>query len=101
MSSFSTIVTIVGAKQRRYMRQFREANATNATRAKSLEEVGCKGSHVFQGLVARGVMVEVSQGRYYLDQEAADAMASRRQRTALIVGVALSLLSVVLWVMSR
>ena len=87
MSAGATVATIVAGKQEAYLRRFREANATDVGQAKSLEELACSRSVVFQGLVDQGVFVEASPGQYYLDVEAAESLASRRRKAVLIMMV--------------
>ena len=47
--------------------------------AKSLDQLGCRSSFVFQRLVSQGVFVEVPGGRYYMDVGRAEVFRARRR----------------------
>lgn len=89
------IAPIIAGKQNQILRRFRAANATSADSARSAQEVGCRESLVFRGLLARGVLVEASSntgspGRYYLDAEAADNFVANRRKlvfSALLIAI--------------
>jgi len=79
------------------MRRFQGAGATNSTSARTLEETGCRHSFVFDRLVNRGVFIEVSSGRYYIDIERARAFRSRRRIVALVAVVIAAATLLVMW----
>ena len=85
MSVGANVAVMVAAKQRRYIRRFQKAGATCAERAKSLEELGCRRSAVFQSLVNQGVFVEAPSGKFHLDLEALESRDSLRQRLMMIL----------------
>ena len=70
--------------QNRLMRRFHDAQVTDPKSAKSLADMGCRNSWVFRRMVARGVFVEISDGRYYLDEEAAHRFVKLRWRVGFI-----------------
>ena len=81
------------------MRRFKEAGAIEPVRAKSLDELGCRGSLVFNRLVGRGVFVETSPGRYYIDVIKADAFRSRRRAYVLMaVVIAVGVILILQWI---
>ena len=90
---------VIAAKQNRYMRRFQQAGATNPDRAQTLEEVGCGPSFVFNRLLDRGIFVEVSEGRYYIDAaRAAEFRSHRRNVMLVVVGIAIVVVLVLMWV---
>jgi hypothetical protein len=81
------------AKQNRYLRRFQEAGAISPDTARSLEQVNCRDSRMFQRLVGREVIRQAQPGKYYLDIEAAQAFRrARRERvlTALVIILAIT-----------
>lgn len=77
------IAPIIAGKQKQILRRFRAGGATSADRARSPEELGCRISIVFRGLVRRGLLVETSEGRYYLDSQRTDEFLERRRKGVL------------------
>jgi hypothetical protein len=84
------------AKQNQYLRRFQEAGAISAETAASLEQVGCRDSRMFQRIVRREVVRQVSQGKYYLDIEAAQEFRRARRERALTALVIIVIIAVVL-----
>lgn len=83
---------VIVAKQNRLMRRFREAEATCPKTALTLEQMRCPDSWIFRRLMARGVFVEATPGRYYIDEAAADDFVRmRRARMLWILAVVLAL----------
>jgi kynurenine formamidase len=72
-------------KERKVVRQFREAGATSSAQAKALDETGTKRGVALRRLRERGVIRETTPERYYLDADAWSALQKLRRRTALIV----------------
>lgn len=62
---------IIRTKRRRAIRRFREAGITSPARATFCENLGIRWSWPLNKLIRRGVLVDVGDGRYYLDEEAA------------------------------
>ena len=80
--------------QNRLMRRFQDAQATSPKSAVTLADLGCRNSWVFRRMVARGVFVETGDGRYYMDEKAAQwfvKMRRRRMLTFLAVAVVICL----------
>lgn len=75
---------VVVMHQNRLMRRFRDAKATTPKSARTLAEIGCRNSWIFRRMVAGGVFIETSDGRYYMDEDAARWFVKRRWRVALI-----------------
>jgi hypothetical protein len=76
---------LVIAKQGRYLRRFSTARALAASSAKTLQELRLRDSKSFQRLVRRGVFVETTPGRYYLELGRAAAFKRHRRTQALFV----------------
>ena len=86
------MVGAVVIRQNLLMRRFEEAGATGPDSARTLSEMACRRSFVFQRMVARGVFVETDGNRFYMDEAAAHAFVRMRRRTALIfLGIAILL----------
>jgi hypothetical protein len=83
-------------KQNQYIRRFKKAEATDPASARPLEDLRVRDNHIFRGLVRKGVFVEASDGRFYVDLDQADEFIALRRRIAffifLIVGVVLIVL---------
>ena len=75
---------VVVVHQNRLMGQFREAKATAPKSASTLTEIGCRNSWVIPPMVARGVFIETSDGRFYMDEDAARVFVKRRWQRMLI-----------------
>lgn len=93
----STAVAVV-ASTNRIIRTFRRAEATSPQTAKTLEELGCRRSLPFRKLEHRGVLVQVPDGRYYLDEDAAEEFATYRRMLVMVsLAVAMVVIGVVLY----
>lgn len=89
---------VIAGRQNRYMHRFEDAGATDSTRARTLEELGCQRSFVFSRLVNRGVFVEVSDGRYYIDPARAEVFRARRRIVMLVMlGIVVVTAVVLFW----
>lgn len=72
---------IVAGKINRIIRRFEKAGAFTEKTARNHEELGVRKSFLFNRLVNQGVLVEVSQKRYFLHREKlATYIANRRKR---------------------
>jgi len=76
---------IVSKKRKRIIAAFRDAEATSPDRAKTLDDLGLSKSGLLEIQRLRGVIVEVGEGRYYVD-EAREAEVARFRRF-LVLGV--------------
>ena len=91
---------IVVVHQNRLLRRFREAQAKAPKSASTLADIGGRNSWVFRRMVARGVFIETSAGRFYMDEDAARLFVKRRWQRMLIYLAAVILLLVV-WLLFR
>lgn len=91
---------IVVMHQNRLMRQFRKVKATAPKSASTLKDIGCRNSWVFRRMVARGVFIETSDGRFHMDEESARAFVKRR-RQRMLVYLATVIFLLVVWLMFR
>ena len=71
---------IILAKQKRYIRAFREANAIDESRAVTLSEICQKPSFIYQRLVKQGVIDRAGNDRYYLDEVKEEELRKRRKK---------------------
>jgi uncharacterized membrane-anchored protein len=68
-------------KQNQYMRTFRKAEATDRGRARTLTDLRIHESGIFRRMADKGVFVDIGNGAYYLDENAAaEFIAARRKR---------------------
>jgi hypothetical protein len=87
-------------KQNQYMRTFRKAEATDRSRAKSLADLRVRESGIFRRMVDKGVFVDIGNGAYFLDEDAAaEFIAARRKRTFYAMVLAL-IVMLLLWAFS-
>ena len=84
---------MVAAVIRRIIRKFYRYNALNPAHALSIEELGLRRNNLFNRLIQRRVIIESSQGRFYLDEE--NYMRFRKDRL-LIVLIAIVLVFIAL-----
>lgn len=94
----SSTAVVVAASTNRIIRTFRRAGATSPQTAKTLEELGCRRSLPFRKLERRGVLVEVPDERYYLDEDAAEEFATYRRMIFLVsLAVAMVVIGILLY----
>jgi hypothetical protein len=91
---------VIVVHQNRLMGKFREAKATTPKSASTLTDIGCRNSWVFRRMVARGVFIETSAGRFYMDEDVARWFVKRRWQRMLIFLAAAILLFVVWLILS-
>ncbi len=91
MSSAAFIV----AKQNQYLKRFQESGAVSPATAMELARVGCQDSRLFRRLVSQNVIREATEGKYYLDVEAAQAFRRTRHKRALTALVIILVILVV------
>ena len=84
-------------KQNRIMRRFAEAGATSPATAMTPEEIGCRQGWIFRHMEAKGVFVSVGEGRFYLDELAAESFRRRRRNRVLIIALGAILLAFLAW----
>lgn len=88
----------VVARQNRCLRAFHAAGATSPDSARTLADLHLRNSWVFRRMVARGVISRTADGRFYLDQAAADRfLRSRRTRVLLFVALAV-VVAIIAWI---
>ena len=90
MSGASVAAAIAARKRREVISKFEAAQATSRERAQALTTLGIERSRVFGRLAARGVLVGLGDGRYFLDR--ARWSQVRRHRRMALAAVVLSVL---------
>jgi hypothetical protein len=87
-------------KQNQYMRIFRKAEAVDRTRAKTLDELRVRETHIFRRMVEKGVFVATGTGTYYMDQDAAAEFVARRRKRAFIMLILILLALLALFILN-
>ena len=89
---------IISKKRRRILNAFREAGVTSPENARAIEEVGLSKSILLEIQKLRGVLVEVDNNRYYLD-EMREKQVMRFRRTLIVVLIVIVVL--IAWYFNR
>lgn len=74
----SVITTVIIARQRRYLRTFKQAGAVSPGSSILLSDHGIGKSMIFNRLVRQGVIVPVGEDRYYLDEQKEQEISRKR-----------------------
>ena len=91
------VPVIIASKTRKIFKLFEMSGATSPDRAKTLEEMGLRRQFIIRRLILRGVIVETSSDRYYLNQEnRANYDTLRRKKAIIAMGLMLLALAVYL-----
>jgi hypothetical protein len=69
------------------MNAFKKNNALSPDRARTKAELDIRSKRIFNNLISKDVIKQVSGDRYYMDVQAQERYL-RRRRIALIVGIA-------------
>ncbi len=72
---------------KRIMNAFRKADATSPDRARTTAELHIRSKLIFNKLISRGVIKQVSGDRYYMDLQAQGSYL-RRRRLIVLAGTA-------------
>lgn len=90
-------VATVLLKERRMIRRFLDAGAASPESARSLDQVGVSQGRIMRRLRERLVLRQIEGDRFYVDQEAWDALRRRRRRHASVAAIlALALILAIL-----
>ncbi|HWG09963.1 MAG TPA: hypothetical protein VN693_00480 [Rhodanobacteraceae bacterium] len=81
----SAAAAAVIAREKRIVREFREAGATSADKAVAAQDIGVHGRVAFKRLVEHAVLREAGNGRFYLDEQKWQALRRLRLRIVLIM----------------
>jgi hypothetical protein len=65
----SIAATVASRNRRRIIKAFRKAAAVSPETARTLEDIGVTKSPLLKMMKARGVLVEVDENRFYLDEQ--------------------------------
>jgi hypothetical protein len=90
---------VIVIRRKQLVRGFREAGAVDREHAASLEQLCQRRSWIFDQMVRHGVFIETDPGQFFMDEQAAEEFLSERRTRALIVGGALLLILVVIWIL--
>jgi|GEM_PF-879263 len=72
------------AVQKKVIRKFEDQCATDPRQAMTLESLNIKNRSFTKELIKEKVIVEIADGRYYLDRDAVDAYFRKKRRAAFI-----------------
>lgn len=97
MSTGAVPAAVVARKRKAIIAAFREAGATHPDAARTLEDVGLPPTLLSEVLRLRNVLVEVDEGRFYLDTQREEETARTRGVVAAVLVVALLVVLFVLW----
>ena len=87
---------VIAIRRKRLVRRFRDAGATNPEHPVTLATLGERPNWIFGQMVRQGVFVPTTDGRYYMDEQAAVAFFRRQKVRALTMTAVLVLLFLVL-----
>jgi hypothetical protein len=88
---------VVAKKRKEIIRAFRDSGATHRDAARTLQGVGLPPSLLAEVLKLRHVLVEVSDGRFYLDTHREEETARQRKLVAALLALVVVVVLVVLW----
>lgn len=91
---------VIVRRRKRLVRRFREAGAVDAAHAVTLRQAGVQRSWIFEQMIEHGAFIATEDGRYFLNEAAAQAFMAARRKQALIVGGILSLVFVLIWLLA-
>lgn len=89
---------VIMMRRKRLVRKFCQVRATDPEHAVTLGSLRERRSWVFDQMVANGVFVPTSDGRYFMDERVETEFLHRKRMRALIGSGALVLLFLILWV---
>ncbi len=75
---------VIMRKQNMYIDTFNRLGATSAEKAISLEEANIRRDYIFSRMVGRGIFIQCEDGKYYIDNQAADSLAQLRRKSSII-----------------
>lgn len=76
---------VIVRRQNQYLRTFRDVGAVSPATARTLEELDIPRSWVFRRMAARGVFVRVDEGRWFMDEAAAEQRFLEARRTRILI----------------
>lgn len=78
---------VIIIRANRIIRRFRELDAVDPARTVTYDDIGVRSRFIWSRLQARGVIIQPTPGRYYLDEPAAEAWRTRRRTISLLMAV--------------
>ncbi|MFZ5353258.1 MAG: hypothetical protein ACOZCL_11130 [Bacillota bacterium] len=87
---------VIIRRQNLYISAFMQAGATNPDNAKTLEELYCRESFIFERMVKFGVFVRLDSKRYYLSVEKAKEFAVKRRNMVLAILIGLCAIAAIM-----
>jgi hypothetical protein len=95
----AAVVAAIRDEERRTLETFRQSAATRRDAAKSVEELGLRGTGALRRYLRDGVVHRVGDKRYYLDEGALDDFENRvaQRRVTLLVTIVVGAMAAWLW----
>lgn len=92
-------VAAIRDEERRTLETFRQSAATRPDTARSVEELGLRGTGALRRYLRDGVVRRVGDRTYYLDEAALDDFENRvaQRRVTLLVTIAMGAIAAWLW----
>lgn len=91
----SVAITMTGTVKK-YVNRYIEADATSPDNARTPVELGCKKSSVVKQLVAKGVLIHIGDGKYYLNEDSLEGFVSKERKIGFVIISILMVLALVL-----
>jgi hypothetical protein len=88
---------VIMTRRKRLIRRFREAGATRPDRAVALETLGERRTWIFNQMVRCGVFLPASDGRFFMDEQAATEFLHRMRMRAIMGAGILLLALLIVW----
>lgn len=92
---------VIAIRRKRFVRKFREAGAIDPQHATTPESLGERRSWIFNHMADQGVFPRTTDGRFYLDEQAAIEFLKARKRRALWIVAILSFVFVLIWLFGQ
>ena len=90
---------VIAMRRKNLVRRFREAGATDSEHAVTLESLGARRSWIFDQMIEHGVFLSTQDGRFFMDDRAADEFLHERQARAWVIGGVLLFVFMLLWIL--
>lgn len=97
----SALPAVIVALRLKYIRTFRKAGAVTPGRSIRLSEHGLRKSMIFERLLSQGIIVQLDNERYYLDEIREQELKRRKTPVLMIVLIVLFILLMIALNMKR
>lgn len=80
----STVIVMSGTIKK-YINRFLEANITTPENAINPLELGCKKTVIISQLVSNGILIQVGEGKYYLNEDGLEGLVSPKRKVSFVI----------------